>query len=151
MKSFLLLLSFFTVLGAGAQEQMALPKGGGEASWKVQWGKKTVLKANAEDETANVVTLKRADLGKKNTFTLTYTGAANQRSGWNRSITIYNGQDSELKTVKGSILTLSAGALKALAAGQGELKIYTIAVPADPKRAAVVRVRRVHLVTIRVV
>ncbi|RYY65835.1 MAG: hypothetical protein EOO12_05945 [Chitinophagaceae bacterium] len=149
MKGFLLLLSFFAVLAVSAQKVMN--RGASEASWKVLWGKKSLLKAAAEDEAANVVSIKRSALNKKNTFTILYTPAADQKSGWNRSIAAYDDADNVLKQQKGARFSVSSATLKAMAKGHNEIRIYTTAVPSDPAKAAVVRVRRVHLVTIRIV
>ena len=149
MKAFLLLLSFFAVLTVSAQKVMN--RGGADASWKLLWGKKTLLKAAAEDEAANVIALKRSDLRKANSLQLLYTPAGDQQSGWKRTIAIYDAADNELYKKEGNTLKISNRTLARLANGKAELKIYTMAVPSDPAKAALVRVRRVHLVTIRVV
>jgi hypothetical protein len=154
MKILLLALTFLASFSLAAQETVSL-KRGSDASWKLTLGKKTLLKATAEDPAANVISIKRSDLKKKNTLTLLYSGS---NSGWVRTMTVYgidqtptDATETELTQQKGSKLVLSSAAVARLAKGHQELKIYTMAVPSDPKVAATVRVRRVHLVTIRII
>ncbi|GAB4093634.1 hypothetical protein [Flaviaesturariibacter terrae] len=145
MKRFLLLLSFLAAVTVVSAQKFG-GRASGEASWRLLWGKKTLLRATQEDETANVVSLRRSEFRKKNSLSLAYFGT---EKGWKRSLSIVGANDAELYKKDGSTFLLSSSALARLAKGQTELKIYTIAIPSDPNVAATVRVRRVHLVTIR--
>jgi hypothetical protein len=148
MKKLLLLVTvMFAALFSFAQKRGAAAS---EASWKVSLGKKVLLKATGEDENANVITLRRADLKKKASFTLSYVPESGQSAGWNRTITVYGANDTELQQHKGNKLTLSNYALAQLVKGKDQVKIYTMAIPSDKRKAALVRVRRMHLVTINI-
>jgi hypothetical protein len=145
-KLFLLCSLLFAALITFAQKQGA----SAEASWKVTLGKKVLLRATGEDEAANVITIKRSDLKKKGNFVLNYTPDSEERTGWNRSITVYGANDTELQQHKGNTVTLSNYALAQLVKDKQQITIYTMAIPSDKKKAALVRVRRVHLVTINI-
>jgi hypothetical protein len=147
MKLFLLFAALLFSIAVFAQKR-GVPA---EASWKVTLGSKTLLKASAEDETANVITVRRADLKKKGNFILAYTPGSDESTGWNRTITVYGENDTELQQHKGNKLTLSNYALATLLKDKQQVKIYTMAIPSDKRKAALVRVRRVHLVTVNVV
>ncbi|RYZ21606.1 MAG: hypothetical protein EOO16_12270 [Chitinophagaceae bacterium] len=121
-----------------------------EASWKITQGKKTLLSTETEDEAANVITLRRADLKKNGTFTLQFKPAAGQATGWKRTIGLYGANDEILKEFSGNKLSLSSLALSGLLKGRKQVMIYTMAIPSDPKKAVLVRMRRVHLATINV-
>ncbi|TCJ13113.1 hypothetical protein EPD60_13670 [Flaviaesturariibacter flavus] len=148
MRILLLLLSLFTATVLFAQKRGAAS--GEEASWKITYGKKTLLSTSVEDEAVNVITLRRADLKKNGTFTLQFKPAAGQATGWKRTIGIYGPSDETLKEFSGNKLSLSSLALSGLLRGRTQVKIWTMAIPSDPKKAALVRMRRVHLVTINV-
>jgi len=116
-------------------------------SWKVCLDKKTVLKTSVESEEKNVVHINAADLKNKNGFVVNYTGQTKKKD-WERTIMIYDENDQELSRQKGTRLELSDAALHDLFQQSKTLKIYTLALPTDPKLKAAVRVRRVHLCTL---
>jgi hypothetical protein len=145
-KLFVLCTLLMTAVIAFAQKGAA----SAEASWKVSLGKKVLLRATAEDESANVITIKRSDLKKKGNFVLSYTPGSDERTRWNRTITVYGANDTELQQHKGNTVTLSNSALAQLVKGKEQITVYTMAIPSDKKKAALVRIRRVHLVTINV-
>ncbi|RYY38236.1 MAG: hypothetical protein EOO08_15560 [Chitinophagaceae bacterium] len=146
MKALLLALSFLGIFAASAQKKRVPDT---EASWKLLLNKKILLKATTEDEAANVIPVKRRK--KCGPLQVAYVPASSQKTGWNRTITVYGANDQELFKASGNSLKMSWAKLSALAKGQTELKVYTMAIPSDPAKAALVRVRRVHLVTIRLV
>lgn len=114
-------------------------------SWKVSLDKKSLLSTSSEDAEKNVVKLSAADL--KKSLVIAYTEASPQK-GWERTITIYNDKDAELKKATSKKLTLKASDLKKLFEKSKTLKIYTVNMPTDPKMKAQVRIRRVHLCTL---
>jgi hypothetical protein len=119
----------------------------GQAAWKVTLNDKTVLNASAEDEAKNIVYIKTADLKKKKDLILSYKEKKN-KAGWERAITVYDENDRELKQQKGTKFTLSPAELRSFFRQSGKLRIYTRALPTDPKLKAAIRVRRVHLCTL---
>jgi hypothetical protein len=116
-------------------------------NWKVSLDKKVLLNASEENEAKNVINISPADLKTKKTFVLNYKEAAPQK-GWERTISIYDEKDNELKKQKGKSLTLKVSELKSLLNKFKTIKIYTTSLPTDPKIKAQIRVRRVHLCTL---
>ena len=116
-------------------------------SWKITANGKTLLKANSENEAANQISLKTSSLNKKG-LNLCYTEGKNKQKGWERIIAVYDSSGKELKEQKGTCMLLSRDSLRSYLKNSSIVKIYTWALPTDPKLKALVRVRRVHLATI---
>lgn len=116
-------------------------------SWKVVHNGKTRLRAVAENEEKNMVRIKKTDLAKSGFLSVAYTEAVKQK-GWVRTFRLYSENDEEVEKYSGLLLKLPNARLRALAAKNKSIKLYTLSLPADPGKAAVVRVRRVHLCTI---
>jgi hypothetical protein len=119
-----------------------------QSAWKLKLDKKVLLEATEENMEKNKVALTAAELRKSKLFTLNY-GAAGEDAQWQRTITIYDPQDQEMKKFTGRSMSLSASALRKLLSQSSTLHIYTMAIPKDPNLAATVRVRRVHLATVQ--
>ena len=133
---YLFALSFFISAAAGAQN-----------SWKICLDSKVLLSTSVENEEKNVVKMKAAALKKYKSFFVQYK-QAEETKDWERTITIYDPEDAVLKSQKGSAFKISIAALQQLFKKSKTLEIYTWALPKDPKLAATVRVRRVHLGTL---
>ncbi|SHF92231.1 hypothetical protein [Flavisolibacter ginsengisoli] len=116
-------------------------------SWKISTNGKTLLKANVENEEKNKISLKTLNLSKKG-LSLCYTEGKDQKKGWERVIAVYDSTDKELKVQKGNSLQLSRDSLRSYFKNSPQIRIYTWALPTDPKLKALVRVRRIHLATI---
>ncbi|MGZ3844640.1 MAG: hypothetical protein ACXVBH_01210 [Flavisolibacter sp.] len=116
-------------------------------SWKVCLDKKVLLQTSKEDEQKNVFTITSADLKKSKKLELSYTQVASDK-GWERTVSIYDANDQELKTVKGNKLSLKNSELRSLLEQHKTIKFYTLYSPTDPKMKAMVRLRRVHLCTL---
>lgn len=116
-------------------------------SWKVCLDKKVLLNASTEDAEKNVIKIFSADLRKSKDFVVSYKQFSLQK-GWERTISVYDEKDNELKKQTGEKFTLKASELKTLLEKYKTIKIYTINSPTDPKMKARVRLRRVHLCTI---
>lgn len=142
MKSSLLLLCLFG---------LALPAFSQQDSWTITWNGKTKLKAREENETSNIVALRKSELTKSRRLMIVYKeGQIKNIKALRRSLLIYDDKDQEVwKGDSTRTATLNGEKLAALFSGTSMLKIYTIAVPSDPKMAARVRVRRVHLCTLQ--
>jgi hypothetical protein len=137
MKTLLtLFLHFGIIFMANAQD-----------SWKVTHNGKVQLENTEEVPEKNVFALRIADLNKKGALAVAYK-AEDGGKGWVRTIMVVDDTDSELATFKGASTTIHNPALRSLFKKASTLKIYTMALPSDPKKAALVRVRRVHLATI---
>jgi hypothetical protein len=141
MKTILFLAFTFIMSLSNGQPQDATD------SWKVEHNGKTKLKATAENEDKNVITIKKEDLKKTGTFLVAYKEVSSER-GWQRSITLFDVKDNELLKSESALLKIPNSKLSSLANSHKILKIYTWSLPTDPAVAATVRIRRIHLCTI---
>lgn len=116
-------------------------------SWKVCLDKKILLNTSTEDAEKNIIKLSLTNFKKAKTFTVTYTETAPQK-GWERSISLYNDKDAELKKQTTKNFSLQAAEIKSLIEKWKMIKIYTINMPTDPKLKAQVRIRRILLCTL---
>jgi hypothetical protein len=116
-------------------------------SWKLVYMNQVKLQTSKEDPSENIVRIRKTSLAKKGYFHLTYKEDPPKKD-WKREIIIFDTADNELFRQKGSQLKLQNATLKKLFKKSDTLEIYTISLPADPKAAALVRVRRVHLYTL---
>ena len=116
-------------------------------TWKLTLNGKIVFTAKEESEEKNKLTIKKSDLSKKKNFYLLYS-EKDRDDQWEREIMVFGANDHELLRQKSNRLNISNAKLLTLFNKSNTLKIYTIALPKDPAKRAVVRVRRVHLVTL---
>ncbi|MGZ5191208.1 MAG: hypothetical protein ACXWCZ_09330 [Flavisolibacter sp.] len=116
-------------------------------TWKLNLNGKIVFTAKVESEEKNKLTIKKSDLSKKKDFYLTYTEKTKDDK-WEREIMIVDDNDHELFRHTSDKLKISNAKLLSLFKKSNTLKIYTISLPKDPAKRAVVRVRRVHLVSL---
>jgi hypothetical protein len=143
MKYFLLLLSVFTLTTVTAQENKIVIK--------VQ---KQTLTVDANEDGEKTVILNSASKSAKTDKFVIFNSNKAEAKTWKRSFTIYDDADAEI--VKFPKLSATSYSQLSLSTVLSKLKkgtdysLYTIAVPADPKRAAVVRVRRVLVCKIEV-
>ncbi|SRR5258706_7817629 len=134
----LIIVSFF----AFAQEGV---------SWSIQHNKKKIFSASEENVQKNVISVSLSDLKAKYNFIIAYSEmkTTTNRNKWIRTIGIYNEADKELYRKDTGMVKLPDIQLKKmLLENNNTIKIYTWALPKDPKEAARVRIRRVHLCTI---
>jgi hypothetical protein len=137
MKTLLtLILHFGIIFMANAQD-----------SWKVTHNGKVQLENTEELPEKNTFAVRIADLNKKGALTVAYK-AEEGGKGWVRTFMFVDDADTELASFKGSSTTIQNAALRSLFKKASTIKIYTMALPSDPKKAALVRVRRVHLATV---
>lgn len=118
-----------------------------QASWKIRLNDTTVLSTTSENEEKNTIYLKPHQLKKKKDLLLTYTSTERKKE-WERTMMVYNEKDQELVSKKGNELKIKNSELLSFFKRSKQIKIYTIAVPTDPKLKASIRVRRVHLCTL---
>lgn len=120
-----------------------------QQSWDVTFAKKTLLKKAAENPVKNTVTLSRSSLTTKNKFILKLNNAD---TAYNITIeaTDENGSGQQNWEYTGKPLTLSGADIKKLLTGRSKIKFQYMAIPKDPKLAALVRIRPVHICTVAV-
>ena len=137
MKLLTLLLALVLSLAAHAQD-----------SWKVVHNGRQKLKTSVEKADGNVVYLSRADLQKTGNLSIIFSDAEKQ-AGWTRTITMVDKGEAELHTHTGNLFTISNINLKKLFNKVNTIYVYTWTLPDDPELAARIRIRRVHLSTIK--
>jgi hypothetical protein len=132
MKTLLLLTILSFGFAVNAQEH-----------WMVELNSKTLLTAKTEDTTANTISVN--DL-KKGSLIVTYVPgvAEGQRK---RKLMVYDAGDKELYARENLSIVIPVKTLKKWKQTSPQIKIYTI--PVLGEAGATVRLRRVHLCTIR--
>src|SRR3954468_2212145 len=118
--------------------------GSAQGSWKVVLNGKNSLSTSTESEEKNVISVKAKDLSKKNDFTILYT-EKEKNAAWQRSIIAVDDKDQELLNKQTDKLKIKNSELLQLFKKSNKIRFYTISLPKDPAKRAVVRVRRVHL------
>jgi len=120
------------------------------AGWNIILNKKSIFSARQEDEQKNILTVKVSDFKAGKNFIISYleTSTARNKNEWKRTIGIYNTADKELIRKDTATLKLNASQIKKWLLENKTVKVYTWSLPKDPKEAARVRIRRVHLCTI---
>lgn len=116
-------------------------------SWKIVHNGQQKLKTTTESRETNVFNIKPSQLDK-NSFLLINYSEKEKQTDWTRVIAIFDSQDNELYKSNGNLLKLNNPKLRSLFKKATTIHIYTWALPTDPAKAAVVRIRRVHLATI---
>ena len=106
------------------------------------------LKTAVEKTTGNVVTLNRADLQKTGNLSVIYS-EQDKQADWTRTISMVDKGETELHTHSGNLFTISNVNLAKLFKKVNTIYVYTWALPNDPELAARIRIRRVHLCTIK--
>jgi hypothetical protein len=128
-----------------------------QPTWTIRHNNKVVLTVKKENEQKNIIRIKKADLDKPGSFQVSFVKTAAD-SAWGRSVMITDSTGNTIaenldagQTAKAPIVVsfpLVNKAVKELLLKHKKIKIYTIAIPTDPAKAAAVRVRRVHVCTV---
>ena len=131
----------FVILSLSAFTLMAQ-----QDSWKIKINTKTLLNTAKEDMETNRKTVKSSDWKKNGNLEILFTES--EKNTWIRSFLFYDKDDNEILR-KDSIThaKISLKELRKLFAGKKEIHIYTTKAPVDPNLA--IRMRRVHLCTLR--
>lgn len=120
-----------------------------EGSWKIVHNGQTKLQASAEDESKNSITIDKAALTQGGSLLISYDEKP-QPSGWTRVIAFYDTEDNVLTKHAGNMFRVLNPTLKSMTSSEATdtVKVYTWATPVNPKDAANIRIRRVHLCTL---
>ncbi len=109
---------------------------------------KKMLTVTKEDAVKNKIAIKAGALKKTGSLVIAFP-VSKTKSEWKRSVMIYDTTDNVLLTKEDVIgLTLTNTELTVLLAGKKQFSIFTASIPRDPKKAAAIRVRRVHVCTV---
>ena len=137
-KIFLSLLFFTSAIYMNAQPD----------NWKIYHNKKLLLSVSEESETKNIRSIHKADLDKTGDLIVMYK-ESNRDKEWKRTIAIFDEKDNTLFEKAGiNKIQVSNASLKKMLQEKTKIRIYTWAIPKDPAKAAVIRIRRVHLCTL---
>jgi len=118
-------------------------------TWTVAHNKAERLKATGESEAKNTVVIKSTDLKAEGQLYINYT-EAKPLEDWKRTFAVFDVKDNELMSYSGSSFKISNGKLRSLLNdGVTTIKIYTWALPTDPDLASRIRVKRMHLCTVK--
>ena len=117
-------------------------------SWKVVHNSKTRLEAKIESE-KNSFAIKKEDLKAKGNLSVFIKDRAPEK-GWVRNILIVDDAENEITSGKGDLMKVDNRLLAKAAPKVNTIHIYTMSLPSDPAKAALVRVRRIHLATIQI-
>lgn len=117
-------------------------------SWKVCLNGKTIFSTGTEDAEKNIISIKSSALKKRNSLVVQYK-EAQKRPDWERYIAAVIDNGHEASRQKLSTFKLKNETLLSLFKNSKLVKIYTWSLPTDPGLQAAVRVRRIHLCTLR--
>ena len=133
--------AFIAILSVSAQN---------EIDWNVFHDKQKLFSSSIENEEQNNLTVKLSDLKSGKDFIISYRGvnSPDNKGAWKRTIGVYTPADKELYRKDSAIVKIPDQQLKKMLQENKIIKVYTWALPKDPKEAARVRIRRVHLCTI---
>ena len=117
-------------------------------SWKVTLNNKALLLTSAENPEKNKIIIASKELLKKGPLVISYIDKRLQK-GWKREISVVDSGENDLVKRGNSKVTITTGEVrKILDKGINTIHVYSWSLPTDPNKAAVIRVRRVHLCTI---
>lgn len=119
----------------------------GQDRWTVVHNGKTRLEAKNESA-KNSFFVKREELQQKGTLSI-FIKDKSPRKDWVRTILVVDEAENEIANGNGDLMKVSNKQLFKAAASARKIHIYSISLPSDPEKAALVRVRRIHLATIQ--
>lgn len=120
---------------------------GAQTSWSVSCSGKPILKNASEAPQKNVLSIKRSSLKKSGNITISFDKADST------SIRTLMADDSNRSGIKSwedvtKPVVITNAELKQLFTGRNTIHFYFTEIPRDPAKAALVRVRPVHLCTV---
>ena len=121
-----------------------------DITWEVSHDNQKLFSSSIENEEQNNLAVKLSNLKSGKNFIIIYQGikANDKKNEWKRTIGIYSNADKELYRKDSDMVKIPDMLLTKMLMENKNIKVYTWALPKDPKEAARVRVRRVHLCTI---
>ena len=147
MKTAILFLTFITAtLFSNAQ----LP-------WKIKLGNKTILQTTGEDKAKNVAAVKSKKIDSKASLVIIQKIQPDEKE-WVRTIMIDdttgvgimpNPEAIIIKRTRNEIsYTVPVSELRKIVTKHKKIEIWFTSIPSDPAKAAIVRVRKVHIATV---
>ena len=121
----------------------------GDINWGISHDKEKLFSSSIENEEQNNLSVKISDFKSGKNFTITYWAAnSDKKAEWKRTIGLYTSADKELYRKDSDVVKVPDQLIKKMLQENKTIKVYTWSLPKDPKEAARVRIRRVHLCTI---
>ena len=118
-----------------------------QESWTIGYGKKTVLKKVTEDRVKNSFTLSKSSVSGNSKLTI-QLHAVDTANNITLMANLDNGNTVKEWEYSDKTLSIPAGELKTLFGTESKLYFYYRSLPKDPEKAAVVRIRPVHVCTV---
>lgn len=118
-----------------------------QTTWSISNTGKTVLKNVGENSSKNVIKIKKSALQQSGNITIRFTKNDKENIRTVMVNDIANIGIGSWENVTAPIVITNA-ALKKLFNSGNKINFYFTEIPSDPEKAALVRVRMIHLVTI---
>jgi hypothetical protein len=119
-----------------------------KGKWKVCLNKKTVLETTKEDEAKNVRTISLKEWKKNGYFELSYKESDTDIWFYRHFMIVDKDETDFYRLDSTNTIKIPLAELRKKTAGKKEIFIYTTISPKDPTVA--IRIRRVHLVTLKI-
>lgn len=137
MKRIILTILAFTFLTMAQSQE----------SWTICYGKKSILKKVPESKEKNSFTLSKSSLTSNAKLTI-QLHAVDTANNITLMANLDNGNNVKEWEYNNKTFSIAAGELKTLFGSERKLHFYYRSLPKDPEKAAVVRIRPVHVCTI---
>jgi hypothetical protein len=118
-----------------------------KGKWKVCLNKKTLLETTKEDEVKNVKTISLKEWKKAGYFELNYKEAEADIWFYRHFMIVDKDETDFYRLDSTNTIKIPLAELRKKTAGKKEIFIYTTISPKDPNLA--IRIRRIHLITIK--
>jgi hypothetical protein len=118
-----------------------------QMNWNIKYQKKDLLKNVSEDAAKNLVTITKASLKKSGSFTIAFNKPDTSNT---YTLMVDDDNRSGIKSwdnVTKSV-AITTAELKTLLLNRGKIHFYYTAIPKDPAKAAIVRMRPIHVCTL---
>ncbi len=111
---------------------------------------KKVLKNATENPEKNIIKIQRKSLNKPGNFIISFN---NYDTAYKRTVMVDDANRQGIKNFEeiNKPLTISNKELKKLLTGRNKIVIYYSKIPSDPSKAAIVRMRPIHICTVIVI
>lgn len=133
-----LLLSILSFAGLVSTAQL---------NWNISYQKKDMLKKVTENPAKNLVNIPKKSLKKSGSFIISFN---NPDTAYNYTLMVDDDNHSGIKSWDNMIksVTITTSELSSIFQNNTKIHFYYTAIPKDPAKAAVVRMRPVHVCTL---
>ena len=116
--------------------------------WKVVFNRKPVIQTSQEDSAKNVIRFKKKELDNNSICKILFEEDPNGIKGWKRSIALYDAKGEPVMQMDSTqqLFFYNSDLMKIMWTRK-KVMVYTWNAPNDPRMAAAIRIRRMHLCT----